>query len=156
MPGLRPECSNLKAGTLNHDSIFIASITEPATDRACLLQGHRACDSTRQILTVRILVMTCRKLLIVQSHLQRDLYPSLVPTFRKEVYNMTPLHAFLSTALHANGTYITSKEKNKQWGANSTFRLGKTVERSPALFYLEHWYGSKELHKYLLFLQLLH
>lgn len=77
--------------------------------------------------------MIRRKLLIVQSHLQRDSYPSLVPTFRKEVYNMTPLHRFLSTALHANGTYITPKEKNKQWGANSAFRLGRTVERSPVV-----------------------
>ena len=90
----------------------------------------------------------------MQSSVQRDLYPSPVPTFRKAVDN-TSLHGLLYTALHANGLYITSKEGNRQQGANSIFRVGRVVESSPALSCLPRWYGLRELHKYLLILQVL-
>lgn len=105
---LIPGCSNFKTGILYHYSIFIASRNSLHPSERSSLQGPQANVNCQDF-------QGMRKLLTVQSSVQRDLYSSPVPPFRMAVCNTISLRGILLyTALHENGPYITSKERNRQ------------------------------------------
>lgn len=64
-------------------TVYSLPVTEPATI-GLPPAGSSDLPWHRQKLTVRLLVPASRELLIVQSSVQRDLRPSLVPASRKD------------------------------------------------------------------------
>lgn len=109
---------------------------KPAAQKAFLWQGHQACEGIRQRVTVRILIRVRRKLLIVQTTVQRYLYPSLVATFRKEIHDILTWVSIPSTPCKQHLHLIQGKEQTVVCKFN--FQIGQGSGK-------KSWCGSRSL-----------